>query len=40
MIYEMMHELDEWYFVMKISYLKCYDESMIKHIDFMMHYID
>ena len=26
MICETMHELDKWYFIMKISYLKCYDE--------------
>ena len=29
MICETMHELDEWYFVMKISYLKCYDEAWL-----------
>ena len=29
MICETMHELDEWYFIMKISYLKCYDEAWL-----------
>ena len=29
MICETMHELDEWYFVMKISYLKYYDEAWL-----------
>ena len=35
-----MHELNEWYFIMKNILFEILWRSMIEHIDFMMHYID